>query len=282
MGHGQLPFGVHPAWRAEFAHRWARARPLLWLGFVATPTLVVMASAALLAVLTARGVSPVAAALAGAVFVLPPWIYLLVFRYTRLAAVTDHWGLRIGLCGLLMSCGAGTFSAELPGAWWFLAPGALLAIAVLGGLLAARARGILFEPGDGALAATTLPVSAPIWISTGLFNYIGRATLDGERLSWRIRSGRRYFAGRYTDSVALHEITGVFVFEVTDPASLPPVAVVGNPFTPNGVPVPPPPGPIVVVHTRDRGLAVPVHGPHRFAELIRQRARIRYRPAAPY
>ncbi|WP_367128010.1 hypothetical protein [Saccharothrix sp. HUAS TT1] len=239
----RLPFGVHAEVRADFERRWARARPLVLLGFLAPPL------TGLVVALVAPWPGPVA----------PSWVLLLVglatpvwFLVRRVFARRTGWWTGLVACAAL---------AQALGLWLLtlhplLVLPTVVAAAVAAPLLA-RARALLLDGAGDAIAGTTLGVrsgSRQVRNPTG-HPVPAHAGFDGELLRWHVTTGPSNpdFSG---GELPLRDITGVRVAEAR-----------GEPA-----------GEVVVVRAAGRDVELVVGRPHEFAALLDQRLRLLRRP----
>ncbi|MFF5989930.1 hypothetical protein [Prauserella flavalba] len=263
-----LPFAVHVSRRAEFGHRWARARSALLIAFVVAPLAVLGATAAAVAAASGEGPAGTGSSVVALALVLPSAGYLLWFRASgRFLVRTRYWAVRAVSCGLVQLLGTLPLAVVAGGVAGVLCP-AVTAFAVLAGTVAAaRAHRTLLAAAGGAPAATNLPLERDLRIHPP--RLYGTATIGADRLGWSLKPRGRYgFPGALVaGTVPFGEITGVRVEQVNEHDA---------PLVAPGVPAPP--GPVVVVSTRRGDAVVAVKEAAEFAALLDLRLRLTAEP----
>jgi len=243
----ELPFAVHPAVRPDFERRWARARPLVLLGFLGPPAVSVVVAVLLGGWSVWSGVVVLGVVVLALGCLVPAWFVL-----TRVfARRSGWWGWLVGLFGVLQAVGVGFLTGQLIG----FVP--LVAVVACGVALVVRGRAVLLDPSGGAIAGTTLQVrstSRPVRSVSGRL-LLAYATFDGERLRWEMSAGQSA-PDILGGELPLGDVTGLWVAESV------------------GVPV----GPVVVVRTAQRQAQLVVGDPNGFAELLDRRLRLLAQP----
>jgi hypothetical protein len=243
----ELPFAVHPAARPDFERRWARARPLVLLGFLGPPavSIVVAVVLGMWSVWSGALVFGVVVLTLGCL--VPVWFVLARVFVRR----SGWWGWLVGLFGLLQAIGVSFLSGRLIS----ILP--VVAVVACGVVLAIRGRAVLLDASGGAIAGTTLQVrsaSRPVRSVSGRL-LLAYASFDGERLRWEMSPGPSA-PDILGGELALSDVIELWVAESI------------------GVPA----GPVVVVRTAQRQAQLVMGDPHGFAELLDQRLRLRAQP----
>ncbi|TKG72581.1 hypothetical protein FCN18_04865 [Prauserella endophytica] len=263
-----LPFAVHVSRRAEFGHRWARARSALLVAFVVAPLIVLGMTLAALIGASGKGPAGTGTSVVALALVVPSAGYLLWFRASgRFLTRTRYWTVRAFSFGLVQLLGTIPLAVVAGGAVGVLCP-VVIALGVLASTVAAaRAHRALFAAADGAPAATSLPLERDLRIHPP--RLYGTATIGADRLSWSLKPRGRYgFPGALVaGTVPFGEITGVRVDQVDEHTA---------PLVGPGVAAPA--GPVVVVSTRRGDAVVAAKDAAEFAVLLDLRLRLAAEP----